>query len=454
MGDINFLSNNKGAKKRKVVSVNKGKQKIRWSDPAKEKVAAKTRFLKERSKGKSSGWFSYFKKWGKGRSSLKEKSDNKNVLANIDRERLKQSRQEILRFIKEEGKSNVASMQQGKEHKRQKHWLNFLTNKKSDKEVQADYRKERSEEKKEKKLGVKMTKNFKEEKKVKFAGQEMSAKDKKLPSVSLPDKSKKMSLLDKFKKHWHSITKRGHKDFIEDKPKISVKPQDKKKASKHKKEVDSKVLPSPREEHIGKIKEEKGKSVPQWSKPDIIETNLIKDELASFFNWRKGLLILSLNVIFALLIIAGSYKGLILWGEKKTERTKEFFRKIEELNEKIKPLEEDAKMIIALQKKIKVASDLVDKHIYWTNFFKFLEDNTVPDVYFFSFSGDNGGSYTFSAQASSFKAIADQVQILRSNEYVEQVKVSGGKVKVGSGEEESSVSFKLELSVNPSIFTQ
>ena len=207
---------------------------------------------------------------------------------------------------------------------------------------------------------------------------------------------------------------------------------------------------------------EKG-SEEKWKKAKILETNLIKGELASFFNWKKGILVLIFYFLFSGLIVAGFYGGLLLWEKQRESLKLEYSGKILDLEEQvIKPLEEEAKKILTVKEKIKLAKSLLDRHIYWTNFFKFLEDNTLTDVYYTSsFAGDTNGEYSFSARTRNFKMILDQVNIMRGNDNVEKVIVSGGSVKSsgsieqGGGDGQSDVGgvdFKLELTINPNIF--
>ncbi len=199
----------------------------------------------------------------------------------------------------------------------------------------------------------------------------------------------------------------------------------------------------------------------KWEKAEILETNLIKGELASFFNWKKGILILTVYSALSGLAVAGFYSGLLLWEQQIKNNRSEDSSRIRDLNEQvIRPLEEDAKKILAEQEKIRLAGDLLRKHIYWTNFFKFLEDNTLSEVYYTSdFSGNTGGKYSFAARTKNFKTILDQVNTMRMNDNIEEATVGGGSVKPASkdGQENGEgdiggVNFKLELSINQDIF--
>ncbi len=201
----------------------------------------------------------------------------------------------------------------------------------------------------------------------------------------------------------------------------------------------------------------------KWEKTDVLETNLIKGELASFFNWKKGILILGIYSLFSGLIIAGFYGGLVLWERQIKESGAEYSNRIRDLNEQvIKPLEKNAKKILSEQENVKLAGDILRKHIYWTNFFKFLEDNTLSEVYYTSsFSGDTKGKYSFPARTKNFKTILDQVDVMRMNDNVIKATVNGGSVKMAakSGQADEAakgavggVDFKLELMVKPDIF--
>jgi len=202
----------------------------------------------------------------------------------------------------------------------------------------------------------------------------------------------------------------------------------------------------------------------RWEKSRVLETNLIKGELASFFNWKKGILILAIYSLVSGLVVAGFYGGLSLWEKQIKRERSEYSNRIRDLDEKvIKPLEEEAKKILSEQERIKLAGTLLKKHIYWTNFFEFLENNTLPDVYYTSdFSGGIDGKYSLSARSKDFKTILEQVDIMRENENVKEAAVDGGSVVAPAKKEqndgersaEGGVDFKLKLIINPSLFTE
>lgn len=198
-----------------------------------------------------------------------------------------------------------------------------------------------------------------------------------------------------------------------------------------------------------KLKKARDESRPtKWEKLSILGTNLIKGEIISFFDWRKKFSVLLTAAISAFLIIAVVYGGLIFLENKEINKGRYFVDKINEMNQSIGQAKDYIKEILVFKEKMKLADELLGRHIYWTDFFEFLEKNTLADVYYSGFSGNIGGEYTLSATAKSFSAIAQQVKTMRNNSNVAQAKVSGGQ----SSAEGGGVGFQLELSVNPDIF--
>lgn len=191
----------------------------------------------------------------------------------------------------------------------------------------------------------------------------------------------------------------------------------------------------------------------KWEKSGVMGTNLIKNEMTSFFSWRKKLYFLISLSGAAILIIILAYAGLFIWEKEVQVRDEMLLNQIKKINQQIGEAEVYVKDILKFQKKLKLASGLLEKHIYWTNFFTFLEENTLTDIYYSGFSGDTKGEYQLSAFARSFSNITRQLKILKDNNNVEDVKTSGGKAgKAGAGGQNGSISFQMDLKVKPEIF--
>jgi hypothetical protein len=225
------------------------------------------------------------------------------------------------------------------------------------------------------------------------------------------------------------------------------------------------LAPSPSESkdskdgNIGSVIKDKLKTLSpnKWKAPKILKTNLIKGEVTTFFDWKKNLKVLAVNIFIACSIIVIIYGGLAFWEIRANQQRELLFSEIEEIKQKIIKIESEIKEVEIFQKKIELASLLLNKHIYWTNFFKFLEENTLSSVYYTGgFSGDIDGEYILSAQANSFSTIADQAKVLRANDKVLSVSVSSGNLASsgGVGGGGSTVGFSLELSIKPNVFNK
>ena len=120
------------------------------------------------------------------------------------------------------------------------------------------------------------------------------------------------------------------------------------------------------------------------------------------------------------------------------------------LEAQTKPFLENRDNVSALTDKATEVKKILDNHIYWTNFFDFLEKHIIKDVYFVNFSGDINGEYSIEAVGQEYKNIVEQVEAFRKDELTEKAEVREGRIATGrSG---NGIKFNLELTINPKIF--
>lgn len=105
-----------------------------------------------------------------------------------------------------------------------------------------------------------------------------------------------------------------------------------------------------------------------------------------------------------------------------------------------------------LQNDINTSSDtllaiqqLLDEHIYWTQWFSFLEQYTLPTVYYVSFSGSNTGAMSLDAVAPDYNTIAQQIAVLQGLPEVQSVTVATATRSV------ATVRFTISLQMDPNI---
>jgi len=185
----------------------------------------------------------------------------------------------------------------------------------------------------------------------------------------------------------------------------------------------------------------------------ILATDLISGEVTAVFDWRKNLPVFIFWLILSGLILAGFYQGLVVWEEKKVAEANTNTEKFGALRIQIAQEERGVDEILDLQKKLEVIKKLLDRHIYWSNFFAFLEKNTLADVAFNNFGGDTKGLYNLSGMAKDFKTLADQLITFKADKMTTWVGSKGGSAsidKTGDG----SISFDLELWVKKELFNK
>lgn len=185
----------------------------------------------------------------------------------------------------------------------------------------------------------------------------------------------------------------------------------------------------------------------------VLETNLLEGESISFFDWQAKGTMLATVVILSAAAVGLAYGGLSYWEKNKKAELLAIEAKLDNINVEIVQAKEDTKQYSSLEKKIRLVSVLLAKHIYWTNFFKFLEDNTIRDVYYMNFSGDNKGRYTIASRARSFNNMTEQLRVLKEQKAVLSANITGGKVST-EGNDSVSVSFNLDILLDANLFNK
>lgn len=185
----------------------------------------------------------------------------------------------------------------------------------------------------------------------------------------------------------------------------------------------------------------------------ILATDLISGETTVVFDWRKNLPVFIFWLVLSGLILVGSFQGLVVWEEKKVAEANTNTEKFGTLRIQIAQEEKGVDEILDLQKKLEVIKRLLDRHIYWTNFFSFLEKNTLADVAFNGFGGDTKGLYSLGGTAKDFKTLADQLITLKADKMVTWVGSRGGTASIDKTGE-GTISFDLELWVKKELFNK
>jgi hypothetical protein len=217
---------------------------------------------------------------------------------------------------------------------------------------------------------------------------------------------------------------------------ISAEPQDKKDNSF---------------DFFSEIKKIKEKFFKKVDSSRVLELDLAKGEVMKFFDWQRGVLIILVAVFGTVAVLSGIYWGISYWGTsshagENDDYLQQYYRASKQIND-LTPQVND---ILVFKNRLDGVDFLLKRHIYWTNFFSFLEDNTLSNVYFYDFSGTVKGSYSLSATTDSLDAIDAQTKKLLTNQYVKSATVDSGAISNNKGK--STVSFSLSFVLDPKIF--
>jgi hypothetical protein len=409
MDGINFLLNGKGdfdGKKKK-----KEEEKIEWKEPTEER-ADKIDLSKNLGAKKAVGWFKFSKKEttqsDQDKKIINDKSGDKSVLADI--KKIKSTREYLPRII---NTTDISSrMNEPKDHK------------------------------------GKYPQHHGREGMVRGLLSIIKAEEKKkLIAPKVEQRAIKESWLKAFFK----------KIFGE---------KEKKSVGKEKAEISAEFKKT---EEPKKISEEiiKIKQASQEEPPHILKTNLAEGEIPLFFNWKKNLAGFFFSVMAACLLLFAAYQGLIFWEKQQEDigQNKYLSVDLSKLDKSIKQFERSVEEVLFFQKKLVLAGELLNNHIYWANFLDFFSEITVPGIeYTRTIGGESGVTkYAIDAKAKDFKTILTQVNLMRLYDYIKKVEVKGGKMSAkektkeeNKKEEEKSIGnkidFKLEFELDPIIF--
>lgn len=96
---------------------------------------------------------------------------------------------------------------------------------------------------------------------------------------------------------------------------------------------------------------------------------------------------------------------------------------------------------------IDLAKQVISKHKYATNVFKFIGSNTLPDVRFSKFEFDaNTNKINLSAESKGYTALAQQREIFAKNPLI-----TGINLKNFNLDKSGRVLFDIELIIKPSL---
>jgi hypothetical protein len=188
--------------------------------------------------------------------------------------------------------------------------------------------------------------------------------------------------------------------------------------------------------------------------PSILDVDLIKDEVAVKFQWRKHLLIMLIFVVLAGSLVAEAYFLLLGWEQQEvTRKSENFALEVQKIDKKISNLKTQLAPALALKSKVDVINPILTKHVYWTNFFGFLEKNTLVNVYYNGFTGTTDGNYVLKALVNDFRAVSYQLKTILKDPTIKSATIANEQID-NQKNGQVNVYFDLSIGVKPDLFNQ
>lgn len=206
---------------------------------------------------------------------------------------------------------------------------------------------------------------------------------------------------------------------------------------------------------LSKIKEKKIKAEEDLDNLHLLESDLIKGEVPIYFELNKHLVAFFALLVVSFVLIMELY-FLLSWWEKNRSMENSYYLQdeISAVNKEKRDLEQKYVEVFNFKNKMSNSFSVLDKHVYWTKFFSFLEQNTLKNVYFKKFSGDIGGSYIMPAVTDDVRAISYQSKYFSADRRSLNVSISDEEIGEGGiGPDSGFVNFNINLNLDPKTFT-
>lgn len=253
---------------------------------------------------------------------------------------------------------------------------------------------------------------------------------------------------------------------VEDQAKHKAAFLDKKAKAAH-------ALSVERTKHTKQILKSKIENRP-WNPHGLVQVNLIKEHRSMFFNWQSKMLSMIFFVVLTCLICVLAYGYLLILEKEKQNSNLYIFANLDSVNKQIAVVRRELdEKIVPFNDKLMYTGYMLDNHIYWTNFFQLLEQDTLADVYYSSgidagitgnVKGTNGLFEIWSI-AKDYNTISNQTKVMTKSKSARVLaadvsdtdalsRASSTVDQIGSLPSNASqaVRFKLKLTIDQRLF--
>lgn len=197
---------------------------------------------------------------------------------------------------------------------------------------------------------------------------------------------------------------------------------------------------------------------------ELLDVNLIPKEFGQTERPKHTFIELIWYGLTAALVVGAVYGGLQWWEFNLTQRSSELQQQVALLDGQIADYAAERQTASELQTKLQGLSTVISQHVTYDQFFSFLEQNTLPSVYYKSINVDSRtGQITASAVTADFEQLRAQEAVFQAHPMVKDVVITSATRTIPTTptteEEEVVVEgatypllFNLSLSVETLLF--
>ncbi len=190
-----------------------------------------------------------------------------------------------------------------------------------------------------------------------------------------------------------------------------------------------------------------------------LDVNLIPEELAKYpeIEFPKKVASTTLSVVIMVLLVISGYLGLTWYQFTVTRQFVDTTVQVDAVKNQISQFESSTVVALDVQRRLTLVRDLLNRHIYWTEFFSKLEHYTMSDVFYTNFSMAGQDQLVISAIARDYSAVAVQlVAFQQATDFVTSVRIESASAQPVEANQAAiaGVDFTINMEFVPGIFTK
>lgn len=162
----------------------------------------------------------------------------------------------------------------------------------------------------------------------------------------------------------------------------------------------------------------------------------------------KNLTALALIIILIILLVIWGF--FVLTAQGLIKESAEINKNLSLTERRIEQKFGELEKIRAISARIAPAKNLLANHSFWTNFFEFLEKNTIQNITFKNIAADANG-VIITGTAANYEAIARQILAFISLPVVKDLKISGIFTRISPKGEILGIDFTLNMQIDESL---